>query len=81
MKKNDPNSVALFKRSEARLGCATVYQNTLAELVHLMQGIYQDKRGDTRRILCGEPCSSKEGYCKRVVWEGWTCWQHGGRAK
>jgi len=60
---------------------AQVYKNILKEvLIDAMQETYQKKRGDTKKTICGEPC--EDGHlCQHLVWEGWTCPQHGGKRK
>lgn len=69
------------RERKVRAYFAEVYRSILEDLIDIMQKLYRKRRGDTKRTTCGEPCSTKDGPCERIVWEGWACWQHGGGMK
>ncbi len=46
-------------------------------LLPLRHEIYPEKRQLSKRTTCNAECLDGHS-CQHIVWEGWTCWQHGG---
>ena len=60
---------------------AAVNRNIIKEIfIPTNRTKYENRTDHVQKIECGARCV--DGHpCKRLFWEGWRCWQHGGGRK